>query len=147
MTHRFILVALFMILLCLVSGIGQGPEDWRKRYGPPESERYVVRDQILVTVFYSSQGQTCEIKINPRISQSRPIVEDLIDEMIPLNQRGKEIRSIRAGGLGGGIESRLYERVNISEAAIAQGPAENIQSATISWIGVQCKYGEQEKQK
>ena len=37
---------------------------------------------------------------------------------VPLNQRGKAVRSIRLGGIGGGIESRLYDRVNISEAAI-----------------------------
>ncbi|HEV2963442.1 MAG TPA: hypothetical protein VG649_16560 [Candidatus Angelobacter sp.] len=68
-------------------------------------------------------------------------------EIIPLSERGKEVRSIGLGGIGGGIESMLYERVNISVATTDQGPAANIQSATISWSRVQCKYGEQEKQK
>ena len=147
MTQRFIRVALLMILVYSASEIGQGPEEWRKRYGSPESERYVVRDQILATAFYSAQAQVCKVKINPRTPQSRSVVEEVVNEIIPLNQRGKEIRSIRLGGIGGGIESRLYERVNISEATIAQGASTTIQSATITWIGIQCRYNDQEKHK
>jgi len=146
-TQRFIRVALFMVLVYLASGFGQGPEGWRKRYGSPESERYVVRDQILATVFYSAQAQVCKVKITPRTPQSRSVVEEVVNEIIPLSERGKEIRSIRAGGFGGGIESTLYERVNISEAAIAQGASATIQSATITWIGIQCRYDDQEKHK
>lgn len=147
MTQRFIGIALIMVLAYATSGIGQVPEDWRKRYGPPESERYVFRDQILATVFYSAQAQVCKVKINPRTPQSRSVVEEVVNEIIPLNERGKEVRSIGLGGIGGGIESRLYERINISEATIVQGASETIQSATITWIGIQCRYDDQEKHK
>jgi hypothetical protein len=44
--------------------IGMG-NDCRARYGPPEAETYIVRDGIVLTVFYSGQGRACKAVIDP----------------------------------------------------------------------------------
>ena len=148
MTQRLIPVASFMILVCLVCGVGQEPGDWRKRYGPPEAERFIVRGGIVMTVSYSEEGRTCKAVIEPIKPQPPAEFKDLLKEIIPLSDRGKEINSLGLStGYSTGIGTTSYERVNIALMTTGHGTIKDIESATISWKGVQCRYGDQEKHK
>lgn len=57
-------------LLALRVASAQISTDWRKRYGPPQAERYIVGPHLWMTVFYSDVGQTCKAAIEPIGSDS-----------------------------------------------------------------------------
>jgi hypothetical protein len=144
-------ISLATLFLCLPLALSQVSTDWRKRYGQPASERYVIRDQILMTVFYSQEGRTCKAIVEPAKPQPPGSFEEVLNEIIPIGDRGKEISSL---GLTTGALTAIaytdYERVRISLASSGEGTTKgattgNIVLATIEWHGVQCKLPEQKQ--
>ena len=134
-----IIIVLTVLFLSLPFGAAQMSGDWRKHYGPPEAERYIVRDAITITVFYSGEGRTCKAVIEAAKLQPPNIFEDLLNEVTPPSTRGKRVRSIGLSSSANGLGVREYERVTISLITTAQGDAKGVQSATIQWKEVQCK--------
>ena len=146
MHQRSVSVISFAVLLCLLSGATQVSRDWRTKYGAPEAETYSVRPGIAVTVYYSAEGQTCRTKIEPFIANPPDNLENILEEIIPLSERGKQVSSIGLTSSANGIGSMVYERVSIS-LNTTQALAGILQSATIYWKGIQCKLPEQKNQK
>ena len=148
MRQQSILIMSVAFFLYLTFATAQVSTDWRKRYGPPEAERFIVRDGIVMTVSYSGEGRTCKAVIEPIKPQPPAEFKDLLKEIIPLSDRGKEINSLGLStGYSTGIGTTSYERVNIALMTTGHGTIKDIESATISWKGVQCRYGDQEKYK
>jgi hypothetical protein len=138
-----------MLFLHLPLAIPQASSDWTKRYGSPAAERYVIRDGIVVTVFYSEEGRTCKADIRPVKPQPPSGFEEVLNEIVPVGARGFKVSSfiIKTGGLNA-IAYTDYQRVRISVASTGDGTASgattgNIVSATIEWLGIQCKLQEQ----
>src|SRR5207248_1628090 len=73
----------------------------RLKYGAPFSETFKVRADIKVTVSYDKNGKVSEMVIEPQLdgtiikSRYRRIksemLKEVIDELVPLSQRGKLI--------------------------------------------------------
>lgn len=118
---------------------------WRKRYGAPESERYAIRDGIDMTVSYSKEGQPCKAVVKAHPPQPPAIFEKIMDEIIPISERGKKLDAMGlTGGHLSGIASMDYEWVHISIGFTGDGAAReatqgNDDLATIQWKGVQCR--------
>src|SRR5258708_2050939 len=116
--------------------------DWRSRYRSPESERYIIRNGIAMTAFYSDDGRTCKVLVEASTPQPPASFQEVLKEVIPLSDRGKETRSLGLTSGLSGIASVDYELVHISLASTAEGTVKgattgNVHSATVAWKGVQ----------
>ena len=143
MIQHFRLVILFVMLLWLQIVNAQVSNNWRKRYGPPAAESYIVHDGIVMTAYYSAEGKTCKIEILPFKSKAPDGLEKMLQEIVPVNERGKEISSIGLTSSANGIASRVYEHVSISSTD-SQGRAGVMESATVRWKGIKCIMPEKE---
>jgi hypothetical protein len=102
----------------------QTSQELRQRYGNPDAERYVVRPGIVMTVAFAKDGQPCEMVIepwhsvvpndtSPKLMPSDKVTE-IIDEVLPLTQRGKLLRDISFTGGCNLIRTADYETVTIT---------------------------------
>ena len=89
-------IAILFLLACVVA-TGQTSSTLHQKYGQPTSETYNVRPNIKVTVTYAKTGEICEMLIEPiaetgngnrSLLKSQPL-EEVIDELVPKEQRGK----------------------------------------------------------
>jgi hypothetical protein len=136
---KLILVISFGVILQL--GGAQTSSDWHKRYGQPEAERYAAHNGFVLTVSYSASGQTCKAMIESAKPQPRSTFESALNEIVPLAERGKELRSVNLSNL---LESKQYERVTISLHPVSREDQEQIKSAVVFWHGLQCMEDEEQ---
>ena len=117
-----------MVLAFAVSA-PQDSFDLRKRYGPPDMERFVIRPDITMAVEYGSDGKACIFDFEPRqafihgmlirqLAVSKETALELLDEVTPLEIRGKEKCPLFACGgfqasCGGGVWGE-YENIQVS---------------------------------
>lgn len=146
MFQRSAVPILFTVLfLWIPLGNAQQSGDWRKHYGLPAAERYAIRDGITMTAFYSEEGLTCKAMIESVKPQSAASIEEILNEIIPVNERGKRMNSVAlTSGPVAGVASRDYERVRVavvtSVEVMSQGATTGgVISATVDWKGVQCR--------
>ena len=102
----------------------QTSQELRQRYGNPDAERYVVRPGIVMTVAFAKDGQPCEMIIEPlhsRVSNDTSLklmpsdkVTEILDEVLPLTQRGKLLRDISFTSGCNLIHTADYETVTIT---------------------------------
>jgi hypothetical protein len=88
-------------LLLTVSAVAQDSESFKKRYGRPSSETYVVRPEVSARVKYSTSGDVCELLLLPDERYLRDygskrrvadLLNEIVDEMIPQSDRGGLLR-------------------------------------------------------
>jgi hypothetical protein len=85
--------------LLLVAPAPQTSNEFRARYGNPDVERFTARPHVALTAEYGLDGHACRMRIeyypdpSPDSSdQAPPPMEEVtavLDEMVPLNMRGK----------------------------------------------------------
>src|SRR5580704_13936678 len=82
--------------------LAPGAQDLRKHYGEPDTERFIARPGIGLTVQYGSDHLACQMLIeSPRqlflqknsegTLLSPDKVTEILDEVVPISTRGKEI--------------------------------------------------------
>ena len=143
------LISSAMLFLCLPLAVPQASSDWTMRYGSPAVERYAIRDGVVMTVFYSEEGRTCKADVEPAKPQTSLSFDEVLNEIIPMGDRGKQIRALGLTTGLTGIAYADYERVRISVVSAGRGATNmapgNVVSATIVWEGVKCKLPEQKQ--
>jgi hypothetical protein len=103
--------------------------DLRTTYGPPLVREVFAIPAGEMAVDYATNGHVCRIQLpgigpeegRPGVSSPKGI-DDFLLKLLPLNQRGKELRKMQ-GQMG--LASVLwteYENVTISAASNGQGP-------------------------
>src|SRR5437764_1506347 len=97
MIQRSVSIIATILFMVLKAGTIEGPNDWHSRYGPPNGEIYTIRGGTILTVFYSGEGKTCKATVEPKTPMSYDGFEDLLQEIVPVGDRGKEINSIGLG--------------------------------------------------
>lgn len=140
--------------MAMVAAFGQNSQELRHKYGAPDAERFLVRPGIMLTVSYGEDGQPCELlletwhpitKYRSRDTFLPPeLADDLVDELVPADKRGKLQNSITFGR--GDIVSKLYDNVNISRGYYIDWPngtasmqRNQLESVSISWKRKACK--------
>jgi hypothetical protein len=103
--------------------------DLRKRFGPPDVERFAIRPDITMAVEYGSDGKACILDFEPRqafihgmnireLTVSKETALELLDEVTPPEIRGKEkIPLFDSGGFQSsciGIVWGEYENIQVS---------------------------------
>lgn len=99
MIQQFLFASLLIMMFC-ISAFGQTPADFERKYGS-KANIFEVRPGILMTVKYGDDGQACEMVLEKRhkthsginLNSVLPdaLVKELIDELAPVEMRGKRI--------------------------------------------------------
>lgn len=149
-----ILRAAVLVLSVLSATNAQSPSGFARKY--PAVTSYEVRPGVFMTPTVSPNGKVCEMTVEKRHLNgnlldsdgflSDELVEDLINELAPLSQRGNELTGIDnwfgsveiAGTLV--ISRKTYENavVEIYGNYPPGGPIEN-QAFVIIWKNIGCK--------
>ena len=133
------LSVLFFVVCCSV--FGQVDASWfRAKYGEPLSrETFQVRPNIEAVVSYGTARQVCKIELPPgRLAVlTTQQFDEILNELVPLSVRGKNINSLIAGS--GRIFAAIadYEFVSITEPQESDHPGRRI-SVTISFKRPDC---------
>jgi hypothetical protein len=93
-----VLASLFVVAALLIPL--QSANDFELRYGRPDIERFVARPGIGLTVQYDSDGEACQMVLEPPQSiihkeeptkyMSPDLVNEILEELVPLRSRGGE---------------------------------------------------------
>jgi hypothetical protein len=105
--------------------LAPGAQDFRKHFGEPDSERFMARPGIALTVQYGSDHLACQMLIeSPRqlllqknsegTALSPGKVTEILDEVVPVSTRGKELNHVVAEAGCNVFTSTIYENVSIS---------------------------------
>lgn len=121
----------------------QTPGDLEQRYGTPDDKgRYVARPDILVSVMLADERQEQKFAIKPNdrspssadsVQPMKPeTVTEIINELAPMNQRGKLVNSIIFSASCTSIEADEYEQIRINRV-VTCATGGGVASAEIIW--------------
>jgi hypothetical protein len=150
--------ALLIILLVAAPSLAQSSAELRRKYGDPEIlshkssqvlvVRYMVRENIMMTVKFGSSERACELRIEPRQTRtqnsrrvdvmSESEVERIIEELSPKAERGSLIKTADRNLGCSTVQFGDYERVMIAVTrCAAQGGG--TYSVKIRWKDTVCE--------
>jgi len=127
---------LLLVLLFSVSALAQTSSDLRQKYGEPISETFKIRPQVLLTVSYAKTGEVCSMLIEPqdtwvgytKLNDTEPlkgkVLNEILEELAPKNQRGKFLMGTHRNGL-----LEYYERIDVQRS----GQIDKWNYAVIYW--------------
>ena len=141
--------AIFVLMLVCTVAYPQSGSDLRRKYGPP-SEAYEVRPNVLMTVVFDTDGQACEMVIEARHTSKAgvngnnliplPIADEVLNEVAPIETRGKGGRAITFSGGCSSMTSFEYENVSIYRAEqCLQGGGKAVLAIRVKWKHRQCQ--------
>ena len=139
-----LLLALFCFATDASAPSAQG---LRKLYGEPTMERFAVRSGITVAVQYGPDRTACQLLIAPvqsLLELQEPIppsmssrdVSDVLQELIPVAIRGKQINStsIEVGGkalLKTDYENVSIERICSSQSCVSSNESQDVRTLVV----------------
>jgi len=124
-----------LFLGCLLTGpldevSAPSEEGLHKQYGKPTMERFAVRSGITLTVEYGPDRMACQLLIaptQPLVQLQTPIppmpshgVSDVLQELLPVATRGKQINSTAAQAAVGTLLETDYENLSIRRFCSSQ---------------------------
>ena len=138
------------LLLTFIAAISQTPDTLRQKYGAPVSESYLVRPGILATVNYAKNGKVCSMYVaaqtNPKFTKGNvtqtdyKVLWNIVDELVPDNQRGKLLNSGFLNLTCVNCESFYGSEASYEKVYIRVGGSSNEnQTAMIRWNGISCE--------
>jgi hypothetical protein len=110
-----------LLLTLVVAALGQTSADLGAKY--PQVTAYKVRPDVLMTARFAADGQVCDMTLEKRQrtdteisfgdSFSKKEVQDLMDDLVPENERGRNLtRALNENVDGDFITANLtYENV------------------------------------
>jgi hypothetical protein len=132
---------------------GQIAADISAKY--PVVNAYEVRPGILMTAKYTKEGQVCEMALEKRHKTSeridlgstisRELIRQLVDELVPMNERGKPtkqyLRNNSESTITGNVEvtESEFENVFIEIVGSVSPEASGDVVATIHWKKRTCE--------
>jgi hypothetical protein len=98
MKRRLLFASVLLTFSCLCAS-GQTSASLEAKYGPP-IKAYEIRPGVLMTVDYADDGRACQMVIERRHTTKEGVnldstlsvrlVKELIDELVPVAERGDE---------------------------------------------------------
>jgi hypothetical protein len=155
-----LLKALLVMLLIAAPSLAQTAAELRRKYGDPEIlshkssqvlvERYMVRDNITMTVKYGGGGErACELRIEPfrtKTQNSKRVdvmseieAHRVIEELSPKADRGRLIKSSNAEIGCSTVLFGDYERVMIAVTRRCAAQGGGTYSVKIRWKDTVCE--------
>lgn len=121
-------ILLFIVLLSCLHMSAQTRDEFRQRYKVTENGDYLVRNGVVMTISYSKESQTQELRIQNQAfskagksdfeseTMSIELASEIVDEIIPVSQRGKFGREINFNAGCSSMQTSQYEKVSIARA-------------------------------
>lgn len=154
-----LLKALLIVLLIAAPSLAQTSDDLRRKYGDPQVlshkssqilvERYTVRENIMLTVKFGGGERACELRIEPRrtLTQNSKRVDvmpdseaqEIIDELAPMEERGRSIKTADADIGCATVLFGDYERVMIAVTRRCAAQGGGTYSVKIRWKDTVCE--------
>ena len=119
-------ISITLLVACIpCRALAQNQLQLEQKY--PKVNVYAVRSNILLTALYASDGQVCEMVLEPRRWTKEKVVlasalsEDetvpLVEEVVPESERGKKLKTplgVLSAVAGGSITTtHTYENITI----------------------------------
>jgi hypothetical protein len=83
--------AILCLLLFGCLAVAQTSEKMRAKYGHPSQEDYQLNHQVSLAVKFAEDGQACEILL---VGADQSVsAKQIVDDLIPISQRGRLISS------------------------------------------------------
>jgi|SRR5947207_1600645 len=145
---RDLAIAIAFTLVVFANVFGQTPSTLREKYGPADKKgRYIVRPGIGLEATYDSDGKplTMTVKLlddgtwtNPnrpelRQTMRRRVALEILDEIIPSSQRGKQKESLSYESGCFSRETTEYENVTTKVANRCEQQGGGIYSVQVVW--------------
>jgi hypothetical protein len=139
---------LLALALLFLPSVKQTVDEFKQKYKPHQSGRYIVRPGIVMKVKATASGDACEAEIKPLAStvskDPNPAVmpsetaKEVVDEIIPETKRGKLTTHAHANGGCTGMDISGYEKVTIVLVTRCKEGGGGVYSARIQWIRDEC---------
>lgn len=117
---KFSLLAAMMLLTGLSARLSaQTPEDFKQRYGNPQSGVYRVREAITAKVKFDHNNQAQEIVVVPLPAGDSPsamstaTATEVLNEVMPVSRRGKLLKTGAFAASCVSVQAEEYEKVTI----------------------------------
>jgi hypothetical protein len=153
-----LLKAFLLTLMLAASCLGQTPDELRRKYGKPETlshkssqvlvQRYTGGRNITITVKFADQRRACQLRIEPSqglsIGDSSEVMSadeayKLTEELAPMAERGRLIKTSNVGLGCSMVVYQEYERVMIATATRCTQREGGIYSVIIRWKDTACE--------
>ncbi len=154
-----LVTALLLMLVVAAPCLAQTSTELRRKYGEPETlsqkssrilvERYMVRPGIMMTVKFGDGGRACELRIEPRRSQTQnarrveimeaAAAQQIIEDLAPASERGRLINTSDAQFSCASIIFQQYERVMIAVTTRCAAQGGGTYSIKIRWKDRACE--------
>jgi hypothetical protein len=151
MKYKFLLVGCIVALFAIPTH-GQTPTDLEKKYGTPIIA-YEIRPKVVMTVKYAEDGQPCEmiverqntnassVNLDPYLSDA--LIKELIDELVPVVERGEKSDAHGGTLMIGQMEVTNFNYENVSIKIVgSMSTVRGLSGNTvlvIKWEKRQCK--------
>ncbi len=143
-----VLASIVFIALCVPRSDAQTQAQLEQKY--PKLNAYLVRPNILLTAKYASDGQVCEMVLEPRRWTEKEIVlvstlseEEtigVVEEVVPESERGNRLTNPLPSTVAGGSITTTYDYEHISVcffgSAREKGAADMV--AVVTWRKRSC---------
>ncbi len=141
------------LLLLTLPVLAQTRTEFRQKYESSKADTYLVRQGIIMSVKFAAtplwRNYPCEATIKPERTtalsanssevMAPELVEQIIDEVIPLEQRGKLINQLIVNGGCNGFKISIYENVTISRATRCKQQGGGTYQGLIKWQAMWCE--------
>lgn len=141
------------LLLSMLPVLAQTRPEFRQKYESPKADTYLVRQGIIMSIKFAAtplwRNYPCEATIKPEKASalnaissevmSPELVEQIIDEVIPIEQRGKLINQLIVNGGCNGFKISIYENVTISQATRCKEQGGGTYQGSIKWQSMWCE--------
>lgn len=143
-------LAIFLIVLPIMA---QRNSDFRQRYQSPKVGIYVARPNIIMSVRFADESlwkdYACEAVIKPEATTTSSEVSsktfaselalEIINEVVPIAQRGKHINELSVNGGCTGMRISMYEQVIINRVTRCEAAGGGTYQASIKWKAAWCE--------
>jgi hypothetical protein len=124
--EKDLVITIGFILVVLGNVFAQTPSMLREKYGPADEKgRYTVRPSIGLQASYDSYGAPLSMTVKPlndgfqsnpnksqlMLTMSASVALEILDEIVPANQRGKRTQSLSYENGCFSRETNEYEKV------------------------------------
>ncbi len=133
-----------LLLTLVVGALGQTSADLSAKY--PHFTAYKIRPDVLMAARFAADGQVCEMTLEKRQKTDTGVVfgdtfsdtevRSLMDDLVPVNERGRNLTRALNVTVSGGFmtEEYKYENVNFQVDGITRpAGAAGYRVMTITW--------------
>ena len=151
--HHNPMKILLAIILLTLPAMAQTRDEFRQKYKSPEVGDYVVRPSVVMSVKFADEplwkDYACEAiikhestttsSIGNSETMSSELVSEIIDDVVPIERRGRHVNELSVNGGCTGMRISMYEHVVINRVTRCKEAGGGTYRASIKWKATWCE--------